>query len=396
MAQSGLTDGFPPRLEAIAQLLSDPDLDLDRRRQLEGMYILALMSVGRAKEAYAVCRRVRPAVPLRDATQTYALGATCVVGLETGEDWADLEQYMVRTLREGIRTGDHEAAGIAAFTLGSLEMERGRYRDAERWLVEAEGELEHHDTFDTIFCLRALQVGIACFTGDPARARLALESARTRLSKREPQFGQLPYISCAEGWGARALSESAGAERFMHEAGLAQDPSLRSRLLYEALRAGARPGAVAAELTELAGRCDSRLVAARAAHAGARAAGDGKALEAAGEQLAALGAQVCAMEAAVDAARQFIAEGRMASARRAAAVARERHAPDHGAEFPLIDGLGGVAVELSPREAQIAALAARGLSNQEIADQIVLSVRSVETYVYRAMQKRGVSNRRQL
>jgi DNA-binding NarL/FixJ family response regulator len=53
-------------------------------------------------------------------------------------------------------------------------------------------------------------------------------------------------------------------------------------------------------------------------------------------------------------------------------------------------------VELSPRERQIAALAARGLSNQEIADQLVLSVRTVETYVYRAMQKRGVSNRHEL
>ena len=102
------------------------------------------------------------------------------------------------------------------------------------------------------------------------------------------------------------------------------------------------------------------------------------------------------MDAAGDAARQFIAEGRVDSARRAAWVARERHAADQGAEFPLIDGLEGVAVELSRREAQIAALAGRGLSNQEIADQLVLSVRTVETYVYRAMQKRGVSNRREL
>lgn len=45
---------------------------------------------------------------------------------------------------------------------------------------------------------------------------------------------------------------------------------------------------------------------------------------------------------------------------------------------------------------EIAALAARGLTNQQIADQLVLSVRTVETYVYRAMQKRGVSNRYEL
>ena len=55
-----------------------------------------------------------------------------------------------------------------------------------------------------------------------------------------------------------------------------------------------------------------------------------------------------------------------------------------------------MAVELTRREAQIATLAARGLTNQEIADHLVLSVRTVETYVYRAMQKRGVDNRHDL
>ena len=61
--------------------------------------------------------------------------------------------------------------------------------------------------------------------------------------------------------------------------------------------------------------------------------------------------------------------------------------------IPEIDGLDSVAVEFTPREAQIAALAVRGVTTQQIADQLVLSVRTVETYVYRAMQKRGVSNR---
>jgi DNA-binding CsgD family transcriptional regulator len=64
--------------------------------------------------------------------------------------------------------------------------------------------------------------------------------------------------------------------------------------------------------------------------------------------------------------------------------------------MPAIDGLDGAAVELTRRESQIAALAAGGLSNQEIADQLLLSVRTVETYIYRAMQKRGVDNRRDL
>jgi DNA-binding NarL/FixJ family response regulator len=62
----------------------------------------------------------------------------------------------------------------------------------------------------------------------------------------------------------------------------------------------------------------------------------------------------------------------------------------------VIDGLDTTAVELTPREAQLIDLASQGLSNAEIADRLVLSVRTVETHLYRGMQKLGVSDRREL
>src|SRR6202012_4077535 len=108
---------------------------------------------------------------------------------------------------------------------------------------------------------------------------------------------------------------------------------------------------------------------AYAPHAAALAARDAPALLAVTDEMAAIGADAYAMEAAVSAARQFVAEGREDSARRAVTRAREFFAPDQGAEFPTIDGLGVVATELTRREAQIASLAARGLSNAEIPDR---------------------------
>ena len=389
-------DGYGESAAQTAEILADPTIDARERRQVELAHLFRLMAVGRVKDAHALARRIRPQVPLRDNYDAFALGLMCMVGLEAGEDWVDLEAYAADLLRDGVRAGDHQAAGLAAFTLAAMAMARGRYRDARRWLAEADGHFERQDAFGTAFSVRALEVGIGCFTGHPARARSALAAVHAMLGGQEPLPTQVGYLARAEGWGARALSEAAGAASFAAAAAAAHQPNLRSRLLYEALRAGAAPDAIAAEQERLAQGCDARLVSAYAAHAAALAAHDGPALLAVADELAAIGADAYAMEAAVQAARQFVAAGREDSARRAATRARELHAADQGAEFPVIDGLDAVATELTDREAQIAALAARGLSNREIADELVLSVRTVETYVYRAMQKRGVATRAEL
>jgi DNA-binding CsgD family transcriptional regulator len=396
IVMSGFDEGFVDHLPRIEQQLEKPDLDARKRYLMEVSLGNGLMEAGRLREADAVTRRLRPRPPLRWGRAAYAFLLACVVGEESGEDWPDLRAYLRQTLREAAGVGDREACGLAAFTLGALDFHRGRYRDAERWLGEAEVQLEHHDTFDTLTSIRGLEAGIACFTGDPAAARDALSVMRRRMTDREPRSVRSIYLACGEGWAARAQSAAAGAEAFLQHAAAAADPSNRAHLLHEALRSGAPPGQVATALLELVDRCDSRLIEARAAHAVAVAEHDGEALLAVGEELAAIGGEAYAVEAFVTGAQEFVNEGRLDSARRAAARARDLHSSDQGWELPIIDGLEGVAVELTRREAQIATLAARGLSNHEIADQLVLSVRTVETYVYRAMQKRGVDNRHDL
>jgi DNA-binding NarL/FixJ family response regulator len=396
VAMAGFADGFAEQLARIRSELDKPDLDSRTRYSMEQLLIRALMGAGYVREADAVARRLRPRPPLRNNIDVYALVEACLVGEQSGEDWPGLQEYAKLTLREAVRIGDHEAAGLGAFALGSVEFHAGRYRDAERWLAEAETQLELQDTFELIACIRALHAGIACFTGDPATAQAAQASARQRATEREPRPTELVYQACAEGWAARAKSDAAGADAFMQRVATRLEPSPRSWLLHEALRAGGRPAPIARELRELSAHCDSRMIDARAAHAVAVAEGDGAALLQAAEELAAIGCVASAVEAIVAGARQFVNEGRLDSARRAAGRARALHPRDQGWEMPLIDGLEGVAVELTAREAQIAALAARGLTNLQIADQLVLSVRTVETYVYRAMQKRGVDNRREL
>jgi NarL family two-component system response regulator LiaR len=55
----------------------------------------------------------------------------------------------------------------------------------------------------------------------------------------------------------------------------------------------------------------------------------------------------------------------------------------------------GRSTGLSPREAEIIALIAQGLRNQEIADRVYLSINSIKTYVRSAYRKIGVTSRSQ-
>jgi DNA-binding NarL/FixJ family response regulator len=340
--------------------------------------------------------RLRPRLPFTHNYDLYALGLASLAAEECTEEWPDDREYMREILREAVRGENHEAAGLAARTLGAIELHRGHYRDAERWLAEAELQLEDHDSLGGASCVYALQVGVACFTGRPAAAQTGIERMRRRIAERGQRSTELVYLACGEGWAARARSDAEGAEVFLRQAGETGDSMVRTRLLYEALRARGRPGTIDQALADLATDGDSTLTEACAAHAAALARRDAHGLVDAGEQLLAIGWDAAAIEAMAAAAREFLTQGREDSARRVAARARELHPADQGWAPPEIDGLDRIAVELTSREAQIATLAARGLSNQEIADQLVLSVRTVETYVYRAMQKRGVSNRREL
>jgi DNA-binding CsgD family transcriptional regulator len=267
-----------------------------------------------------------------------------------------------------------------------------------RWLGEAELNLERGDALGTLVIVRALQIGLAYFTGDHAGAAAARERMHEALDGGDPLPSQLPYTARAEGWAARARGDAPAARKLLLDAAvtLSDFPGYASQLTYEAMRAGAPPVAIAADQEHLVARCDWRLVAAYGAHARALAARDGTGLMAVADELAAIGAQRYAMEAAVDAAALFATEGREDSARRAAARGRELFVDGQGATFPEIDGLDADAVGLTAREAQLVELARRGLSNAEIADQLVVSIRTVESHLYRAMGKLGVNDRRDL
>jgi DNA-binding NarL/FixJ family response regulator len=273
----------------------------------------------------------------------------------------------------------------------------GRTRDAARWLAEADLHFERNDTFGTLTQVRALQVGVAAMLGDLAGVDAAEARLHEALGGRTPRSSQRPYMARAAGWAVRARNPPAAPAVFLDSAAaLDEMPAYAAQLVYEALRAGAPARTAADRLAALHPRTDAPLVALYAAHATGAATGNGAALLRCSEELATLGARRYAVEAAIDAATAFLAAGRHDSARRAVARARELHAPDQGLDVPVVDGLEESEVALTRRERQLVDLAAQGLTNPEIADRLVLSVRTVESHLYRAMHKLGVRDRRDL
>ena len=82
---------------------------------------------------------------------------------------------------------------------------------------------------------------------------------------------------------------------------------------------------------------------------------------------------------------------------RAAAAGRTYLNPSMGARMAAAPAEpAGPPDGLSDRELEILRLIALGHTNAEIGRQLYLSVRTVESHVYRAMQKLGVNDRRDL
>lgn len=383
---------------AEAEPLESEELDQETRAQLQPLRVANLFYAGRAAEALELAREIRPEPPLRSLSEAIALSLWSRITLETGEDWDELEAWMTSALAQGVRLENPATAGQAAYSLACLCDAAGHYRRAQAMLAEAEAQFERHDPVGLLVVVDAMQVEVARFTGEAAAAAAALERCRGRLDGAPPLAHQLPYVARAEAWAADLEGDPPRAQRLLLEAAeqMSNSPVHAARLTYEATRAGATGRRQAEQLERLAEECDALLVQLCARHASARAAGDGKAAIAVVEGFEQVGALRFASEAAADAADAFAREGREDSARRAAARSRELHASGEGGTAPPIGAMDGASVELTAREAQLVGLAGNGLSNAEIADRLVLSVRTVESHLYRAMQKLGVSDRHEL
>ena len=351
----------------------------------------ALLAVGRSADAFQAVREATSPVELGPR----ALLAWAKVRLRTGRGWDEVEASATESHRRSLAAGDPAAATVAATVLGRLALARGRPRTAARWLGEATVELGDTDPYGSL--LPSLSA-LAC-----AQA-IAGFDAKSTLDRFDDVRDQRPSGPCddidlarAHAWVAAALGEVSRARQLVLAAAASTEDDITEEafLLHDALRLGGPSVEVSARLGELASMTDNPLVELFAAHAQGAADDEGRALESVAGAYEALGADLWAAEAWSVAASGYRREGRAGSAQRAATRSWAFAERCEGAVTPSLSQ-SDEAIVLSVREREVAALAARGVPNARIAERLSLSVRTVESHVYRAMTKLGVRHRDEL
>jgi DNA-binding NarL/FixJ family response regulator len=311
--------------------------------------------------------------------------------LATG-DWEEADRLSAAALR----TANFEF--VPHVVRASLELGRGDFAAAREHL-EA-GTVAHHEPglTDYLDCVAELALWERRWLDADAAVRDGLARARFREA---PEF---TLALCTKG--LRAQAELAALARARHDAAALTDRLARA----QSLLASVREAAAAAEpITPRATAC---RLQAEAEHA--RAAGEARpeawadaadAWERVGyapvaaycrwreaEALVAAGASRAAAAVPLRAAHAVAARIGAAPLRRELELLAQRARLDL-APPPAPEPDGEPLLGLTPRETEVLSLVARGLTNREIADALVISVRTAGVHVAHILRKLDAPNR---
>ncbi|MDP7730005.1 helix-turn-helix transcriptional regulator [Mycobacterium sp. TY813] len=228
--------------------------------------------------------------------------------------------------------------------------------------------------------------------GDVDAAERALGSARTHRHPAYVYVESLEMLTAA--WLAAVRSRTTEARQLAREAAeFAREHDQFAREVWY-LQTAVQFDDVdaAARLAELATRVQGPRAAIAARYAAALGADNSDELERASTEFEDMGDLLAAADAAGQAAVSHRRAGRAGSAMTLATRVRSLAARCGGATSPAI-AAASFAPPFTAREREVAVLVARGLSNRQIAKAVSLSVRTVESHIYRASIKAGVSGR---
>ncbi|WP_158602826.1 helix-turn-helix transcriptional regulator [Jiangella rhizosphaerae] len=349
----------------------------------------AACCAGHHRVAEELIRMAAPDHLNRDERRTAFARATAALIDYCAGRWDRLEQT-VPTLLDQL-SSQPWAAYKLYFVAGELAFAQGDLDAAEQWYATLSDKIAGSDGGDLLPMLVASQIRLALARGDIATALAGAERHIARLDAEmlwPATYRCLPWLAAAlAGGGDAARAATLGpryAERLRGRDAPLEPAALAFADGYARAGAGDAAGAAAA-FVAAAGHydalgCPFEAAQAREAAAGSLAggspAGSGRG-DAAEEPLRTAMAAYERLGASRDLARA----GRLARQLGISMPSRHRRGPK------------GYGTGLTPREREVAELAATGRTNREIAEQLFLSAETVKKHLQSAMRKLEVPSR---
>ncbi len=312
------------------------------------------------------------------------------------QDQGDLDRAEERARRmrtRALEAHDPFAGPRAEYCLGRIALARGQTRTAADRFRRCVATASPFDVFITRH-LHSMVARSAAASADIVAATEALAAGhdlpRTKTYEPEWDFAAAAVLAAEV-----RLDEAADTAAWA--AGLAADKHLWNLALagyHDAARYGIARSVLAA-MRAAAAHVDGTLAWCYVDHAAALAAHDPAALEQVAARFHSLGFALFAAEVASETALQFASAGDVRAARASAQRATEWWSQCEADAPPWLAG-APAAVPMTARERQVAALAAAGDSDAEIAAALGISARTVQTHLAHVYAKLGINRRADL
>ena len=393
--------GINQALRALEPVLSNPDAA--PRSTLQALVVAtpALFHAGRSEQAIEAAQRAfeledqigEEIVPWSHLQVAWNLDNAYLAAGRTEDAETLAKTCYQQTLGQPSSWRIEQA--LWAGWLGQVARARGQVRTAMRWLREAATLTDNDARLPFMPQVLGELAHAAALAGDLDVAQTALEAAKRYTADAARLFHL--WVALARPWEAAARGErSTGVALAMELAEQARSRgqvTFQLQALHDVARLG-EPSRVSRWLHEASAGVEGQLAPLYVAHADALSSHDAVALDRVASGFAGLGLNLLAAEAAAEAARHHQAAGRRTAAIAATIKADALTAQCEGARTPALDARQSH--DLTPRELEIATMAARGLSSKEIAGRLVVSVRTVDNTLRQVYAKLAVNKRADL
>jgi DNA-binding CsgD family transcriptional regulator/energy-coupling factor transporter ATP-binding protein EcfA2 len=335
---------------------------------------------------------LRAAMVAQPGVVRFVIGLAEVTALTAVSDVSAAERVWQRYA--AMAAGAHEADALVHAMLGLVELARGALPAAGAAFHDSMSAMSRGFPSGWLMLVAAWSAQVEGRRGNANAAAAALHRSEEAYGPQVALF--LPELELARAWERASAGQTSTARIHAERAALIARRSgmyaVEMRALHTTVRFGDRSHA--GRLQELAKTLNTSMAETVAAHARGLVVSDGDLLDAAADRFAEMGVLGLAADAAAQAARAHSRTGNrgkeLESSTRTHWLASQcdiRTPAVNAAARPL---------PITDREREVAMLVAGGLSNRQIADQLCVSVRTVDGHLYRTFAKLGIQRRDQL